>query len=72
MVRPLDGRWRGNPLCWRDCARSSWRTASPGNLSNKTVEWYNDRTRRFADWCARQGIGSLTPALSSAEEVPKS
>jgi hypothetical protein len=28
------------------------------NLSGKTVEWYDDRTRRFADWCATRGIGS--------------
>jgi len=30
------------------------------NLSGKTVEWYDDRTRRFADWCATQGIDSPT------------
>jgi site-specific recombinase XerD len=28
------------------------------NLSGRTVEWYEDRTRRFADWCATQGIDS--------------
>jgi site-specific recombinase XerD len=26
------------------------------NLSGRTVEWYADRTRRFTDWCASQGI----------------
>jgi len=26
------------------------------NLSGRTLEWYGDRTRRFANWCAAQGI----------------
>jgi integrase/recombinase XerD len=26
------------------------------NLSSRTVQWYNDRTRRFVDWCAAQEI----------------
>lgn len=28
------------------------------NLSGRTLEWYTDRTRRFADWCADQGISA--------------
>jgi site-specific recombinase XerD len=30
------------------------------NLSGRTLEWYADRTRRFADWCGTRGIE--TPA----------
>jgi hypothetical protein len=26
------------------------------NLSGRTLEWYGDRTRRFANWCTAQGI----------------
>lgn len=26
------------------------------NLSGRTIEWYEDRTRRFSDWCFDQGI----------------
>lgn len=26
------------------------------NLSGRTIEWYEDRTRRFSDWCLDQGI----------------
>ena len=29
------------------------------NLSGKTLEWYEDRTRRFTDWCNSQGITAL-------------
>jgi len=28
------------------------------NLSGRTLEWYADRTRRFADWCSAQGISA--------------
>ena len=26
------------------------------NLSPRTLEWYEDRTRRFSDWCLERGI----------------
>jgi len=26
------------------------------NLSARTIEWYEDRTRRFSDWCLERGI----------------
>jgi len=26
------------------------------NLSPRTIEWYEDRTRRFSDWCFERGI----------------
>lgn len=25
------------------------------NLSVRTIEWYEDRTRRFSDWCLESG-----------------
>ena len=28
----------------------------PKNLSARTIEWYENRTRRFSDWCLNQGI----------------
>jgi integrase/recombinase XerD len=33
------------------------------NLAERTVEWYGDKTRRFAEWCSRDGapdVGGLT------------
>ncbi len=29
------------------------------NLSGRTLEWYDDRTRRFVDWCAAHGLCRL-------------
>jgi hypothetical protein len=30
------------------------------NLSPRTLEWYEDRTGRFAEWCSAQGIKCVT------------
>src|SRR6058998_3400459 len=56
MVRPL-----GRPLARRAATLEDLRNeflahCEARNLSGRTLEWYADRTRRFADWCATRGI----------------
>jgi integrase/recombinase XerD len=58
MVRPL-----GRPLARRadtleDLREEFLAHCEARNLSGRTLEWYADRTRRFADWCSAQGISA--------------
>ncbi len=56
MVRPV-----GRPLARRAFTVEGLREeflahCEARNLSGRTLEWYADRTQRFADWCATRGI----------------
>ena len=56
MVRPL-----GRPLARRTVTLDDLREeflahCEARNLSPRTLEWYADRTRRFADWCVDREI----------------
>jgi Phage integrase, N-terminal SAM-like domain len=58
MVRPL-----GRPLARRDGTLEDLREeflahCEARNLSGRTLQWYADRTRRFADWCSDRGISA--------------
>jgi site-specific recombinase XerD len=45
-----------NPITLEDLREEFLAHCEARNLSGKTIEWYDDRTRRFAEWCAIQGI----------------
>jgi len=56
--RPVGRPMARKPITLEDFREEFLAHCGARNLSGKTVEWYNDRTRRFADWCATQGIRS--------------
>lgn len=58
MVRPIGRPMARKPITLEDLREEFLAHCEARNLSGKTVEWYDDRTRRFADWCATQGIDS--------------
>ena len=67
MVRPIGRPMARKPITLEDLREEFLAHCEARNLSSKTVEWYDDRTRRFADWCATQGIDSCAgPKLGSA------
>ncbi len=56
MVRPVGRPMARKPITLEDLREEFLAHCESRNLSGKTVEWYEDRTRRFVDWCATQGI----------------
>jgi site-specific recombinase XerD len=56
MVRPVGRPMARNPITLEDLREEFLAHCEARNLSGKTIEWYDDRTRRFAEWCAIQGI----------------
>lgn len=56
MARPA-----GRPVAAREATVADLREefldrCRAKNLSVRTIEWYEDRTRRFSDWCLESGI----------------
>jgi integrase/recombinase XerD len=58
MVRPVRRPMARKPITLEDLREEFLAHCEARNLSGKTVQWYDDRTRRFIDWCATQGIVS--------------
>ncbi len=56
MVRPLGRPLARKAVTLEDLREDFLAHCEARNLSERTLEWYGDRTRRFADWCAAQGI----------------
>jgi site-specific recombinase XerD len=56
MVRPVGRPMARKPITLEDLREEFLAHCESRNLSGKTAEWYEDRTRRFVDWCATQGI----------------
>jgi integrase/recombinase XerD len=57
MVRPAGRPMARKEITLEDLREEFLAHYESRNLSGRTVQWYNDRTRRFVDWCATQGIG---------------
>jgi site-specific recombinase XerD len=60
MVRPI-----GRPLARTGMTLEELREeflvhSEARNLAGRTLEWYEDRTRRVAEWYARRGIEAPT------------
>jgi site-specific recombinase XerD len=58
MVRPVGRPMARKPITLEDLREEFLAHCESRNLSIRTLDWYDDRTRRFADWCATQGIDS--------------
>jgi site-specific recombinase XerC len=58
MVRPVGRPMARKAISLEDLREEFLAHCEARNLSGRTVEWYDDRTRRFTDWCATQGIDS--------------
>jgi integrase/recombinase XerD len=56
MVRPVGRPMARKTVTLEDLREEFLAHCEARNLSGRTVEWYGDRTRRFTDWCASQGI----------------
>ena len=56
MVRPIGRPMARKTVTLEDLREEFLAHCEARNLSGRTVEWYADRTRRFTDWCASQGI----------------
>lgn len=56
MVRPIGRPLARKTVTLEDLREEFLAHCEARNLSGRTVEWYGDRTRRFTDWCASQGI----------------
>ena len=56
MVRPVGRPMARKPITLEDLREEFLAHCEARNLSGRTVQWYDDRTRRFVDWCATQGI----------------
>jgi hypothetical protein len=58
MVRPVERPMARKPATLEDLREEFLAHCEARDLSDKTLEWYEDRTRRFVDWCAAEGIQS--------------
>ncbi len=58
MVRPVGRPMARKPVTLEDLRQEFLAHCESRNLSGRTLDWYDDRTRRFADWCTTQGIVS--------------
>jgi hypothetical protein len=56
MVHPVGRPMERKPITLEDLREEFLARCEARNLSGRTVQWYDDRTRRFVDWCAIQGI----------------
>jgi site-specific recombinase XerD len=56
MVRPVGRPMARKPITLEDLREEFLAHCESRNLSARTLDWYSDRTRRFTDWCATQGI----------------
>jgi hypothetical protein len=56
MVRPVGRPMARKPITLEDLREEFLAHCESRNLSGRTLDWYSDRTRRFTDWCATQGI----------------
>jgi integrase/recombinase XerD len=56
MVRPVGRPLARKPITLEDLREDFLAHCESRNLSGRTVQWYDDRTRRFVAWCATQGI----------------
>jgi integrase/recombinase XerD len=63
MVRPAGRPIAARTVTVHDLREEFLARCTAKNLSSRTLEWYEDRTRRFAEWCSDRGIeraGDLT------------
>ena len=58
MTRPIGRPMARKAITLEDLREEFLAHCEARNLSGRTLEWYGDRTRRFTDWCAAQGIVS--------------
>jgi site-specific recombinase XerD len=56
MVRPIGRPLASKPITLEDLREEFLAHCESRNLSGRTVQWYDDRTRRFVAWCATEGI----------------
>ena len=56
MVRPIGRPMARKAITLEDLREEFLAHCEALNLSGRTLEWYGDRTRRFANWCTAQGI----------------
>src|SRR6266508_1384887 len=56
MVRPLGRPLARKAVTVEDLREEFLAHCEARNLSGRTLEWYADRTRRFAEWCVDRGI----------------
>ncbi len=56
MVRPIGRPMARKAITLEDLREEFLAHCEARNLSGRALEWYGDRTRRFANWCTAQGI----------------
>lgn len=56
MVRPIGRPLAKKAITLEDLRQDFLAHCEARNLSERTLEWYSDRTRRFVDWCTAQGL----------------
>lgn len=56
MVRPIGRPLARGAMTLEELREEFLASCEARNLRPRTLEWYEDRTRRFAEWCGGQGI----------------
>ena len=56
MARPTGRPFAARELTVHDLREQFLARCLAKNLSPRTIEWYEDRTRRFAEWCSARGV----------------